>query len=90
LTNADLDILAAKIAERLSTPRWMKLSVAANYSGYGMSKLKELATRGSIRGYQDPDSKRGDWVFDKESIDEYRLLPCFSVEQEAIDILRSL
>lgn len=90
MINTDLDILAAKIAEKIFTPRWMKISVATRYSGYGESKLKALAKEGLIRGYQDPESKRGDWIFDKESIDKYRLLPCFSQDQEAIDILRSL
>ena len=90
MTDPDLNILASKIAEKISTPRWMKLPIAARYSGYGMSKLKTLAKEGRIRGYQDPDSNRGDWIFDKESIDEYRLLPCFDQDQTAVDIFRSL
>ena len=90
MTESELEKLAAKIAERIATPRWLKLSAAAKYSGYGVARLKTLALDGYIRGYQDPESTRGDWIFDKESIDEYRLLPCHSNDQQAVDILRSL
>lgn len=90
MTETDLDILATKLASRMTMPRWMKLVTAAHYSGYGQKKLKKLAKEGKIRGYQDPDSDRGDWVFDRESIDEYRLLPCIMQDKKAVDILKSL
>ena len=76
MTNTDLDILADKIAQRLLIqPRWLKLKQAAAYSGIGQKRLKSLATDGDIIGYSDQDSGRGDWIFDKESIDEYRMKP---------------
>lgn len=87
----EIELLASKIAEKITAqPRWLKLSAAAKYSGYGMARLRQLASEGVIRGYRDPESTRGDWIFDRESIDEYRLLPCYSGDQKAVDILRSL
>jgi hypothetical protein len=53
--------------------RWLKLKPAAQYSSLGEHRLKDLAARRVIRGFKDPDSKRGDWLFDKESIDAYRM-----------------
>ena len=52
--------------------RWLKLIPAAIYSSLGQHRLKELAKKGVIVGYPDPDSKRGDWIFDRESLDKYR------------------
>ena len=43
------------------------------YSSIGRDRLKRLALTGEIIGYSDPDSKRGDWIFDRESLDQYRL-----------------
>lgn len=74
MTSNDLDILAAKIAERIITPRWLKLGQAAAYANIGQKRLKALADAGEIAGYQE-DTGRGDWIFDKESIDEYRSRP---------------
>ena len=56
-------------------PRWLKVKAAALYSGIGQQRLKSLALTGDIRGYQDQESGRKDWIFDKTSIDEYRLKP---------------
>ena len=53
--------------------RWLKLLPAVVYSSFGQHKLKELAKKGLIVGYPDPDNKRGDWIFDRESIDKYRM-----------------
>jgi hypothetical protein len=41
-------------------PRWLKLKAAAEYSSIGKHRLKDLAAKGVIRGYPDPDSARGD------------------------------
>ena len=90
MTGPELDILAAKIAERIATPRWMKISAAATYSGYSRVQLLKLAKRKDITGYQDPDSARGDWIFDKESIDEYRMSHVYSSRQNALSIINSL
>ncbi|GAB6143503.1 hypothetical protein [Desulfocicer niacini] len=70
----DIEILADAISKRImAQPRWLKIKNAAQYSAYGQKKLMELALDGKIIGYQDPDNGRGDWIFDKQSIDEYRL-----------------
>ena len=53
--------------------RWIKLKEAARYSSLGQHKLKDLAQKRIIRGFKDPDSERGDWIFDRESLDSYRL-----------------
>jgi len=45
---------------------------------------------GEIRGYQDPGSIRGDWIFDKESLDEYRTAPIANIHQKALSILKSM
>ena len=73
--------MSANIAEIDNQPivtvypwaRWVKLKPAAMYSALGEHRLKDLAKKGVIVGYPDPESKRGDWVFDRESIDKYRL-----------------
>lgn len=90
MTEPELEILATMIAERMATPRWMKLSAAIKYSGYGRGKLIELAERKDIIGYQDPDSARGDWIFDKESIDGYRLSHFYAKKNKALSILSTL
>ena len=74
MTNSDLDILASKLAERIVTPRWLTLKQAVVYSNIGQKRLKLLADAGEVAGYQE-DTGRGDWIFDKESIDKYRSRP---------------
>ncbi|WDP90476.1 MAG: hypothetical protein HUN04_12550 [Desulfobacter sp.] len=67
----------------------MKLKVAMKYSGYGRMQLLTLVAQKEIMGCQDPDSKRGDWIFDKNSIDEYRLSHFNDDErQRALSILK--
>ena len=56
-------------------PRWLKTRQAIVYSSIGKTRLKQLAMDGKIDGYKDPESNRGDWVFDRISIDNYRMLP---------------
>lgn len=55
------------------SPRWIKLIPAVKYSSIGKDRLKDLAKKGIIIGFSDPDNKRVDWLFDKESIDNYQL-----------------
>ncbi len=74
MTSDELDILAARIAERISVqPRWLKLKQAVEYGSMGEKRLKKLAMNGEIDGY--PENRRGDWIFDRYSIDKYRLKP---------------
>lgn len=54
-------------------PRWLKLKDASKWSAIGQKRLVQLAMDGVIRGFQDPDSGRSEWIFDRYSIDDYRL-----------------
>lgn len=91
MNDNELDILAAKIAEKIQpvTPRWLKTAAAVKYSGFGKTKIKKLAMEGKIKGYPDPDSGRGDWFFDKDSIDEHHLSHFHAMDQQVLDILES-
>ena len=74
MNEIDLDIIASKLAEKLGVqPRWLKLKQAAIYSSIGQNKLILLSQIGKIKGFQDSDNKRKDWIFDKLSLDQYRL-----------------
>ena len=53
-------------------PRWLHARAAARYAALGQKRLKRLAQEGVITGAPDPDSGRGDWVFDRLSLDRYR------------------
>ena len=53
-------------------PRWLKLKAAMVYSAIGRDRLKALAQSGELLGFPDPDSGRGDWIFDRLSLDAYR------------------
>jgi len=72
------------------TPRWLSLKDASVYGRIGTKRLKQLATEGKVKGFQDPDSGRGDWVFDRLSIDEYRegQTPRVRARTTALAILR--
>lgn len=59
-------------------PRWLRLADAVRYSGLSKARLKELAMSREIVGGQDPGDRRGrasegTWVFDRDSIDRWRL-----------------
>lgn len=91
MTNIELEIIAGKLADMLSVqPRWMKLKQAAAYSSIGEKRLKTLADDREIVGYPDPDSKRGDWIFDKISIDKYRMRPVHKTNIRVNKILDSI
>jgi len=70
-------------------PRWLKLKQAAAWASIGKERLKQLAEEGHIKGFQDPDSKRGDWIFDRYSIDEYRNNQAGYLEDKALALLRT-
>lgn len=84
------EIVADKIIIKQVSPRWLKLKDASNYSAIGQRKLKLLAQEGKIRGFQDTDSLRGDWIFDKLSLDEYRESQMGDEHQKAIEILNTV
>jgi len=77
---------------RFMDPRWIKLKDAARYSAIGRHRLMRLASNGKIVGFKDPGNGRADWVFDRDSLDAYRLsqysLP--EIEKRANEILASL
>ncbi|WP_022666577.1 hypothetical protein [Desulfospira joergensenii] len=81
---------AAMLSERIVTPRWLKLAAAKQYSSYSRTTLLKLAKENLIVGFQDPNSKRGDWKFDKQSIDEYMISQVVGERHKALSILGSL
>lgn len=50
--------------------RWLSLTEAIQYSPWGRDKLKRLAQEGFIQGAKDQTSNRGEWFFDRLSIDK--------------------
>jgi len=75
----------------LTTARWIKLKEATQYGRIGKARLIQLAVSGVIRGAQDPDSKRKDWIFDRQSIDSYReaQMSGMTAQQKALEIMRA-
>ena len=71
-------------------PRWLKLSIATKYSAICKKRLIALAQNGAVIGFQDPDNKRGDWVFDRESIDNYRLSQGYKNRKKVLEIVKGL
>ena len=69
-------------------PRWLKLKDAARDSAIGKDRLKQLAGAEQVVGFSDPGNKRGDWIFDRLSLDRYRLNQAGHLEQKALDLLR--
>jgi len=92
----DIDLLATKIAQKIATPsqRWLSLTQATQYSHIGKQKLIDLATKRQIYGFQDRTNGKRSWIFDRKSIDAYRLAQGkadFSDnEQIAMDIVNGL
>ena len=70
--------------------RWLKIKPAAAYSAIGRDRLERLALAGKIVGFPDPDSKRGDWVFDRYSLDSYRENQAGELELKAAALYRKL
>lgn len=75
--------------ETIIQPRWLSLRDAAQYAAVGKKRLVELALAGKVKGFQDPDSKRHDWIFDIFSLDAYREGQCdlSGARKKALDIL---
>ena len=73
-------------------PRWFKLKAAVQYSGISRERLKRLAKEGRIQGYRCPESKRGDWYFDRLSIDCFHehQIEISSPKQIVLDVLNDL
>ena len=97
MTESDLNIIASKLAEQLvCQPRWIKLKVAALYSGISQRELIRLAQCRKIDGFQDLELKTKPWRFDRISIDKYRSQQLEQYrssdldEEIAVDIVGSL
>lgn len=96
MTNSELDIIAAKIAEKiLFQPRWLKLKPAALYSSIGQKELIKLVENKKVAGFQDSSLKTKPWIFDKTSIDNYRIQQANKFnndnnEQFALEIINGL
>lgn len=94
LDQSDIDHIAARIADRITPPcgRWLTLKEACRYSSIGLHRLKKLASDGTIKGTPDPDNGRGDWIFDKESIDAYRegQMTVIGAREKALAILKGV
>jgi len=89
MTELDVERLADMICRKISmSPRWLKLTAASSYAAMNKHRLIRLAVDGLIIGYQ--DSERGDWIFDRNSIDEYRLKPVQAISKVKSGILKSL
>ena len=52
--------------------RWLTTREAAVYASISRDRLKRICQKGLIKGCPDPDNRRGDWIFDRLSIDAYR------------------
>lgn len=95
ITHNDIEPLASMIANHVAAVisaqetagRWLKLKEAALYSSIGRKRLVQLAENGKVAGFQDPDSGRGDWIFDRQSLDEYRLIQSSALHKKALDLL---
>ena len=78
------------IINQTITPRWLKLRDACRWSALPRQRLLELIDEGVIKGFQDPDNKRNDWVVDRYSLDLYRESQAGEADAKALAILRSL
>lgn len=94
LSQSDITAIATLVAEKVAgmaaLPRWIRLREAVAYSAIGKMRLKKLAEAGAIVGFPDPDSGRGDWIFDRYSIDAYREGQAGGIQSEALAIMDSL
>jgi hypothetical protein len=95
MKSAEAKQIARLVADELKDivdRRWIKLNAAAAYSAIGKTRLKQLARDRKIIGYPDPENKRGDWIFDKHSLDEYRIDQSGRriVRQKSLAILKSI
>ena len=85
-----LDKVFKMISVEPMQPRWLKLKDACLYSGIGKKRIKKLADAGDIRGFKDPDDERGTWLFDRKSIDSYRLNQADAPTIAALEVLQRL
>jgi hypothetical protein len=88
----DAEKIARQIAAEIRpfNVRWMKLRFAATYVSINKDRLKRLAEQGEVVGYPDPDNGRGDWIFDRESLDAYRLDQQRDFQNKLLELEREL
>jgi len=73
----------------------MKLKQAVAYSNIGKDRLISLVKLGHINGGQDTELKSKPWIFDRESIDDYRAKqiahgPQNDAEEFALDFIKKV
>lgn len=94
LEKTELQILAVMIAKELASllqkKQWLSLREAAQEYHIGERRLILLAKEGKIKGYQEKDTKRGDWIFYRDSLDEYRISHCpvLTAKEKALAIIK--
>ena len=90
MSQIETEKLAKLISDQLRPfyARWLKLKDAAMYSRIGKHRLIQLAESGKIQGFQDIDSGRHEWIFDKLSIDQYRENQAGQIKQKALALMR--
>lgn len=72
-------------------PRWLKLRDASRYASISKGRLIQLALDGRVRGGRDP-GERGDWIFDRLSLDAYReeSMPGDEPTARALEIMKGV
>jgi len=63
---------------------------ACRYAAIGKDRLKTLAQEGKVTGRPDPESGRGDWIFDRLSLDLYRECQMGAPHLAALEIQKRL
>lgn len=77
ITNDGAALIAAQIIEKIKgdfsvPPKWVKLNQAVRYSGITKDRLIQLAKAKKVDGFKDPDLETRPWIFDLDSIEQYR------------------
>lgn len=67
----DLKSMLSNNASSSAWPRWLSMTKACEYSSKSKNWLRERLEDGDIYGYR--ENPKGNWVIDKNSIDDYFL-----------------
>jgi hypothetical protein len=65
-------LVAKELAPMLMKKEWLSLREAAAEYHIGEHRLIKLAKDKAIKGFQDKETKRNDWIFERKSLDKYR------------------
>lgn len=75
----------APIVSENRDDRWVGLKRAAQYASLGEHELIRLAKNGDIVGFQDRRKKTRPWIFDRQSLDEFRMCQYTDKKKKARD-----